>query len=131
MTSTTDERRRNRVCDAPSAAQGHRKPWFIVPYADGESLVIHSDADTRVCFMATPGKSPGAMERIEADARLIAAAPELLELLKAARGCLAIEGTIVGMEEGPAAYRVRKAMDRINALHAQMDAAIAKAEGRP
>jgi hypothetical protein len=32
--------------------------------------------------MATPGESPGAMERIEADALLISAAPELLESVK-------------------------------------------------
>jgi hypothetical protein len=75
--------------DAPSTdredrtAQPHTPgPWSIVEYGDGDSLVIHAGDDWRVCFMATPGESPGAMQRIEANARLIASAPELLEALK-------------------------------------------------
>jgi len=63
---------------------GQHKPetWEIVPYGDGDSLVIHSGPNERVCFMATPGESPGAMERIERNARLIAAAPDLLAALQ-------------------------------------------------
>lgn len=57
-------------------------PWTVVPYGDGYSLTIHSDADNRVCFMATPG-SRGSWDRIQADARLIAAAPELADALRA------------------------------------------------
>lgn len=58
-------------------------PWRIVPYGDGDSLVIHDARDHwRICFMATPGESPGAMQEIEANATLIAAAPDLLEALK-------------------------------------------------
>jgi len=60
-------------------------PWTIVEYGDDEApnLVIHKDSVTRVCFMATPG-SHGDPARIEADARMIAAAPEMLAALKAA-----------------------------------------------
>jgi hypothetical protein len=47
-------------------------PWRVVPYGDGDSLVIHdARGDWRVCFMATPGSSPGAMDNIEAAAEMI------------------------------------------------------------
>lgn len=48
--------------------------WRVVPYGDGDSLVIHHSDLGRICFMATPGDSPGAMERIEANAAFIVAA---------------------------------------------------------
>jgi hypothetical protein len=54
-------------------------PWTIERYG-GDSLVVHSDAETRVCFMATPGVL-GSLSNIKANARLIAAAPEMLEAL--------------------------------------------------
>lgn len=59
-------------------------PWTIEEYGDDDApaLVIHKDTETRVCFMATPG-SYGDPAKIEADARLIAAAPDLLALAKA------------------------------------------------
>lgn len=55
-------------------------PWTIEEYGDEDAptLVIHKDTETRVCFMATPG-SHGDPAKIEADARLICAAPDLLE----------------------------------------------------
>lgn len=56
-------------------------PWTVERYGDGDSLVIHSNHVNRVCFMATPG-SHGDPATIAADARLIAAAPELYEALK-------------------------------------------------
>lgn len=54
-------------------------PWTIEEYGDDDcpALVIHRDTESRVCFMATPG-SHGDPERITADAKLIAAAPDLL-----------------------------------------------------
>ncbi len=59
-------------------------PWSIVPYGDGSSLVIHSDEDNRVCFMATASSDrPSSHASIRANARLIAAAPDLLEALQA------------------------------------------------
>jgi hypothetical protein len=58
-------------------------PWTVEEYGDDETptLVIHKDSDSRICFMATPG-SYGSAARIEADARLIAAAPEMYAALK-------------------------------------------------
>jgi len=57
-------------------------PWTIVPYGDGDSLVIHSSDENRVCFMATHGGTQSQWERIQANARLIAAAPELYGALR-------------------------------------------------
>lgn len=62
-------------------------PWHIVRYGDGDSLVICLDeaGNQRVAFMATPGcrdqqERRKVWKQIKANARLIAAAPELLEL---------------------------------------------------
>ena len=67
--------------DKPGYTKG---PWRVVPYGDGNSLVIctEPDGNWRICFLATPGDSSGAWETIKADARLIAAAPELVEALR-------------------------------------------------
>jgi hypothetical protein len=58
-------------------------PWTIEEYGDDDApaLIIHRDSETRVCFMATPG-SHGDPAKIEADAKLIAAAPDLLAALR-------------------------------------------------
>src|SRR5262245_38241740 len=58
-------------------------PWTIEEYGDQDApaLVIHKDSESRVCFMATPG-SMGDPAQIEADARLIAAAPDMLAALQ-------------------------------------------------
>jgi len=58
-------------------------PWVVVPYGDGNALVIctESDGNWRICFLATPGDSYGAWETIKADARLIAASPTMYEAL--------------------------------------------------
>lgn len=59
-------------------------PWTIEEYGDElPTLVIHrGETENRICFMATPG-SHGDPAMIEADARLIAAAPDMLAALKA------------------------------------------------
>ena len=57
--------------------------WTVERYGDGDSLVIHSDPDHRVCFMAMPGKL-GSQDEIEANANLIVAAPNLYEELESA-----------------------------------------------
>ncbi len=61
-------------------------PWTIEEYGDDDvpTLVIHKDTESRICFMATPG-SHGDSAIIEANARLIAAAPDLLAALIALR----------------------------------------------
>jgi hypothetical protein len=58
-------------------------PWTIEEYGDDETptLVIHKDSESRVCFMATPG-SHGDPAKIEANARLIVAAPDMLAALR-------------------------------------------------
>jgi hypothetical protein len=58
-------------------------PWTIEEYGDEDApaLVIHKDSETRVCFIATPGLR-GDPARSEANARLIAAAPDLLAALE-------------------------------------------------
>lgn len=68
------------MVDIPAPVEGHTPgPWNIVEYGDGDSLVIcqGDGPDWRICFMATPGSSPRAMERIEADAALIARSPAM------------------------------------------------------
>lgn len=94
-----------------------QRNWVIVPYGDGDSLTIHSGPDERVCFMATPGDSPGALARILENANLICAAPALL---KAAQRLSALAEQIwVKMSDGE--------MAAMREGWAEMDAAIAKA----
>ena len=57
-------------------------PWTVREYGDGDSLVVHAGEDWRICFMATPGSSPNATPRIEANARLISAAPDMFDALQ-------------------------------------------------
>ena len=94
-------------------------PWTIEEYGDDDAptLVIHKDSESRVCFMATPG-SHGDPATIEADARLIAAAPEMLEALKHAYEALAWYDGLQFEYGGKIADEV-------------ISAAIAKAEGKP
>jgi len=61
-----------------------KSPWHVVQYGDGDSLVICSDVDGnwRICFMATHGGSQSSRKRIQAEADLIAAAPDLYAALE-------------------------------------------------
>lgn len=94
-------------------------PWTIEEYGDGDlpALAIHKDSETRVCFMATPG-SHGDPATIAADARLIAAAPDLLAALRACVNNLAPYGDEDAIESGSIGNCLRRAR-----------AAIAKARG--
>lgn len=56
-------------------------PWHIVRYGDGSSLVIHSDEENRICFMATASSDrPTSHGAIRANAALIANAPDLYDV---------------------------------------------------
>ncbi len=61
--------------------------WFIVPYGDGDSLVVHSDDEKRVFFPPVPvgySASPGSTgdpAQIKADVELIVAARNCLPAL--------------------------------------------------
>lgn len=67
-------------------------PWHIVPYGDGDQKVICSDkaGNWRIAFMATSSGSLEELAEIRANARLIAAAPELLDALSDLIGSLEI-----------------------------------------
>jgi hypothetical protein len=67
---------------APAHTPG---PWSIVPYGDGDSLAIHHNDTDRVCFMATHGGSEQTWRAIQANANLIAAAPDMYAALNDAR----------------------------------------------
>lgn len=92
-------------------------PWNVVEYGDGDSLVIHYGDEHRICFMATPGDSPRAMARIEANAALIASAPDLLASL---REFMEDERFQVGVGGNPIA---------VDAMLSRARAAISKATG--
>ena len=77
--------------------------WHIVEYGDGDSLVIHSDSDNRVCFMATHGGSKKAWKIIQRNALRISRVPEMERLLEDVKQrCLfADDGGTIGVTEDP------------------------------
>lgn len=98
-------------------------PWNIVRYGDGSSLVIHSDADNRVCFMATAcNDRPTSHAAIRANAALIATAPELYE------ACAMLVEAQTGTIDG--AFRLSVLNDAVTRARAAMHAvSLAKAPG--
>lgn len=104
-------------------------PWTVEEYGDDETpaLVIHKDTESRVCFMATPG-SYGDPATIEADAYLIAAAPDMLAALQELE---AFVGVMVG--KGPEAIIPETVVTpigvpvKVRAIMQNTRAAIAKA----
>ncbi|KKM61425.1 hypothetical protein LCGC14_1531850 [marine sediment metagenome] len=58
---------------------GHTEgPWHYIQYGDGDNAIITSEGDGRICELVT--NEPVAVR--DANARLIAAAPEMLDALK-------------------------------------------------
>jgi hypothetical protein len=90
-------------------------PWHVEQNEDG--LVIHSDDGTEICEVTGQTFDEYAEEETEANAKLIAAAPELLDALKMAE-CV-IENYKDELDE---------ADEDVPAL-AEIRAAIAKATG--
>lgn len=123
---------------APQFAPG---PWSIVPYGDERrtSLVIHYSPQNRVCFMSTPGENHDEdRARIEANARLIAAAPDLhtalqkaRKIVQAERDCL-VECATVGPEHDLRTLDPwsKPAVEKLDAVLAEIDAALAKVADR-
>lgn len=109
-----------------SEAQFTPGPWSVVEYGDGDSLAVHDAlGDWRVCFMATPSKD-GDFEGIEANARLIAAAPELYEEAEflCAR-LIDLESDILDDEVG------RQYYGHVAPSRARLQSILAKARGEP
>lgn len=104
-------------------------PWSIVPYGDGSSLVIHSDEDNRVCFMATASSDrPSSHASIRANARLIAAAPDLLEALQ---GMVGLTKLLLSRDDLPRDVReVLEVSHRVEAANAALSRALSTEEKR-
>ena len=111
--------------------------WHVVRYGDGDSLVICEDevGEKRIAFMAVPGsrfqdERKKTWKRIKANARLIAAAPDLLEALK---GWDKLHADMIGaggaLEALPDGMIERFAKVQLE-LMVLTRAALAKAEGR-
>jgi hypothetical protein len=100
-------------------------PWRIWKRSDGD-FITNERGDEGVCrLMQRPRKPHEELPNlVEANARLIAAAPELLAALILCRSALNEEIIAAGDLDHPTIRAHAKAA-------AQADAAIAKAEGRP
>jgi hypothetical protein len=89
------------------AREAGDEPWRIVEYGcgDGENLAIHEGDDWRVCFLSTPGGSPGQLEQIAAWAEHIAAfdPPTALRLISELRSLRSGGGKEEGRPESPCA----------------------------
>ena len=74
-----------------------------------------------------------ALHEMQSNARLIAAAPELLEVVKVAQARIALERDVFvdcnAYPDGSLLQSDKTMLDGMNELLARMDAAIAKAEG--
>jgi hypothetical protein len=88
-------------------------PWTIVEYGDGDSLAIHDgDSENRICFMATHGGSQKAWSAIQANAKLIAAAPEMDALLAEAADALNLSMKIGDADLGAKISNFRTALQQ-------------------
>jgi hypothetical protein len=106
-----------------SAAAFTPGPWHSLDIGE----IVPSDADgypcddLRICFMATAGSDPAAPDRIEANARLIGAAPDLYVALVEAK------------KEMWLSARHQWTREDFNnwAIIQQINAALTKADGKP
>lgn len=86
-------------------------PWFGRPYHD--PILIQGCDEVGLCIAFSCGGGGQKRDEFKANARLIAAAPDLLESVKALLGCM----SLAGWDGDPIAVKAR--------------AAIAKATGEP
>lgn len=110
-----------------STSEHTPESWTVEEYGDEDSptLVIHKDSESRICFMATPG-SHGDPAKIEANAYLIAAAPDMRAALRRAEQL----ADICGDWNLPEA-EIDGVMVNTKDLRDEFRAALAKAEPPP
>jgi hypothetical protein len=113
------------------------EPWHIEPFQEdeGKSIAICKAGKGIIAVIPPPEDSPFfTTDEDHANARLIAAAPELLEALREAKATIgALSNDVDLFRENyrdPANYDHGLASYTLEQTHTQIDAAIAKATGK-
>ena len=114
----TDEQLAEWEALAEKATKG---AWFIVPYGDGDTFVVHSDDEQRIFFPPLPvgysatAGSLGDPAQIESDMKFIAASrtaiPSLIAEVKRLRGVVG-DGRAVRRHDRRPGHAVRRACQR-------------------
>lgn len=126
MASPKLERMAERVALIPSGKPEHTPgPWYVVPTLTG-ALSINKDKKVPIATVGGASWHLGA-EMCEANARLIAAAPDLLAALKECLEWCADDGDL-GENDTKARLTIWK--DVMECRAKMLRAAIAKAEGK-